>query len=71
MKAEFREAGLTHREIEITDLVRKGFDDKEIAGYLAIEHITARNHVKSIYKKLGVHSRAKLVAFLNHQDVTR
>ncbi|MFQ5444411.1 MAG: LuxR C-terminal-related transcriptional regulator [Nitrospinales bacterium] len=40
-----------------------------MAGRLFISLTTAKNHVKSIYRKMDVHSRAKLVAYLFHQEV--
>ncbi|MFQ5444412.1 MAG: helix-turn-helix transcriptional regulator [Nitrospinales bacterium] len=61
----FRKFGLTPRETEVAYLTRKGMNDEEIAEKLFISKVTARNHVKKIYKKLGVHSRAQLVVKLN------
>jgi len=57
--------GLTPRERQVATLVAKGFDDREIGENLGIDQGTAKNHVKKIYKKLQVHTRAKLVALLN------
>lgn len=56
---------LTSREIEVAVLAKKGFGDQEIALYLDISLHTAKNHLKQIYKKLDVNTRAKLVALLN------
>ncbi len=56
---------LTPREKEVADLTKQGFADQEIALYLDISQHTAKNHVKKIYRKLDVNTRAKLVAFLN------
>jgi len=58
---------LTSREIEVADLAKKGFGDQEIALYLDISLHTAKNHLKQIYKKLEVNTRAKLVALLNQK----
>jgi DNA-binding CsgD family transcriptional regulator len=59
-------AGLTGREVETCYLVREGIDDRQIAGRLFISPHTVKTHIKRIYEKLGVHSRAQLVATLNN-----
>ncbi|MFQ5451290.1 MAG: helix-turn-helix transcriptional regulator [Nitrospinaceae bacterium] len=60
-----RKAGLTQREIEACNLIRQGINAREIAGRLFISPHTVRTHIKKIHQKLGVHSRAQLVAALN------
>lgn len=57
------EAGrLTKREQEILTELGKGYRDKEIADILAISIPTVRTHVRNIYEKLHVRSRAEAVA---------
>ena len=60
-----REAGLTRREVEACDLLRQGKDASEIADRLFISPHTVKTHLKKIHQKLGVHTRAQLVAALN------
>ncbi|MFQ5451658.1 MAG: LuxR C-terminal-related transcriptional regulator [Nitrospinaceae bacterium] len=60
--------GLTRREMEIATLVRDGIDDREIADRLFISLNTAKNHIKNIHKKMGVHTRGQLVAKLNQKN---
>ncbi|MFQ5450728.1 MAG: helix-turn-helix transcriptional regulator [Nitrospinaceae bacterium] len=60
-----QEAGLSGREMDICILIREGIDDREIADRLFISPNTVKNHVKSIHRKLGVQTRAQLVAQLN------
>jgi len=62
-----RRAGLTKREMEACDLVRQGIDANEIAKQLYISPHTVKTHLKRIHLKLGVHTRAQLVATLNQQ----
>lgn len=50
------------REIEILEMLSKGFLKKEIAEKLGISYWTVQTHVGRIYKKLHVHSRAQAVA---------
>lgn len=56
-------AALTAREREIMDLLAQGHDNRIIAARLRIAEKTARNHVSSVFRKLGVSSRAQAVAF--------
>ena len=55
--------GLTGREREIcTLLLTTGGAQKHIAGQLGLSADTVKFHVKNIYRKLGVQSRAELEA---------
>ncbi len=53
--------GLTDREEKIALLLLKGFVNKEIAQHFDIGYGTVKNHVYSIFKKLGISSRFELV----------
>lgn len=50
---------LTPRETEVLTFLSKGFTIKEIAGLMGIKWFTVNDHIKSIYKKLNVGSRAE------------
>lgn len=54
-------ARLSPREQEITRLLTRGNPAKEIAVMLALSPNTVRNHVKSIFAKLHVHSQVELL----------
>jgi DNA-binding NarL/FixJ family response regulator len=51
----------TVREKEILVLIAQGMTNEIIAGALFISVQTVRNHIKNIYEKLHVHSRAQVV----------
>lgn len=53
---------LTTREQEVLDLLVKGFLYKEIAVQLAVSGHTVHFHIRHIYQKLQVRSRAQAVA---------
>lgn len=58
-------APLTRREHDVLSLLSKGYLDKEIAHALHISAWTVHGHVKSIFQKLGVHTRTEAaVSFL-------
>ncbi len=52
---------LTKREREIIDLIGQGLSNKDIADHLCICSTTVRHHLTSIFDKLGVTSRQKLL----------
>jgi RNA polymerase sigma factor (sigma-70 family) len=49
---------LTVREREVFDLLAKGMTNKEIAENLVITTNTVKRHIKAIFEKLEVHTRA-------------
>ncbi|WP_292992482.1 helix-turn-helix transcriptional regulator [Nitrosomonas sp.] len=55
-------AGLTNRELEISILVYQGNSAREIAEEIKLSYHTVRNHIKSIYSKLGVSTRSELLS---------
>jgi DNA-binding NarL/FixJ family response regulator len=54
---------LTERELEITRLVAKGHTNSEIAATVSISSGTAKNHIASIQRKLGVRNRVGIAAW--------
>lgn len=58
-----RIATLTEREREIIGLIGEGLRNKIIAERLVISEATVRNHLTSIFAKLGVNDRFELVVF--------
>jgi DNA-binding NarL/FixJ family response regulator len=51
-------AGLTAREVDVLRLVARGLSDAEAASSLFVSVRTVNAHLRSIYRKVGVHSRA-------------
>ena len=60
--ADGSQGSLTPREKEILNLITQGITTLVIADKLFISQQTVRNHVKNIYEKLHVHSKAHAVA---------
>ena len=52
---------LTHRELEIMNLVTRGLSNKEIADDLFLSMRTVQGHLGTIFSKLGVGSRTEAV----------
>ena len=53
---------LTPRELEILDLISKGYSNPEIASELVVTLNTIKKHTSNIYTKLGVRSRTQAIA---------
>ena len=53
---------LTEREREVFQLAARGARKDQIGEALFISPATARTHLQRVYRKLGVHSQAELVA---------
>lgn len=67
LRAEL-EAALSHADVpalnfrarQVMQAAVSGLSNREIAGKLGISENTVRTHLKQVYRRLGVHSRAQL-----------
>lgn len=63
----FRETGpavaedgiLTEREKSVLALIGRGLRNADVAGHLGVAESTVASHIKSVYRKLGISSRAE------------
>jgi DNA-binding NarL/FixJ family response regulator len=60
---------LSTREQDVLMALAAGLSAKEVADQLGISPHTARNHTKAVYRKLGLHSRGELFAWLSEHLV--
>ena len=58
--------GLTERQREIIKLVGQGLSNKDIADRLCISDSTVRHHMTSIFDKIGIPNRQKLLIHTHH-----
>jgi PAS domain S-box-containing protein len=63
-------ADLTPREREVLALVCRGKSDPEIGTELKLARNTVRNHVASLYHKLGVNRRSALVVWARERGIS-
>ena len=62
-------ARLTGREVDVLRLVAVGLSDAEVAEQLVVSVRTVNAHLRSIYRKVGVHSRAAAGRFAEENDL--
>jgi DNA-binding NarL/FixJ family response regulator len=60
---------LTRRERTIISCLSQGWRNREIARHLTITEQTVKNHLRSVYDKVGVSDRLELVLYAIHQQM--
>ena len=53
---------LTSRQREVLDLIAAGLSTSEIANELTLSSETVRNHLRSLFRELHVHTRPEAIA---------
>lgn len=61
--AQFAQS-LSHRQIEIAELVKHGLRNKEIADKVNIKVRTVKYHMAEIFRKVGLANRTQLLIFM-------
>lgn len=59
--------GLTQREQEIVSLIVEGNTVKKISALLFVAPSTVQSHMKSVYRKMNVHTRQEVVDLWRHR----
>ena len=63
VRVRLHQLGLTEREIDIIEGIAQGYNNKELASWLAISEGTVRNHLSVILDKLQLRDRTQLAIF--------
>jgi DNA-binding NarL/FixJ family response regulator len=61
---------LSPREAEVMDLVADGLSNREVAAHLFVSEKTVKNHVNSLFAKLGVTTRSQAIVRWIQRDPT-
>lgn len=56
-------------EMRVMRLVYQGLDITAIADQLYLSPNTIKNHIKSVYKKLGIHEKADFIRYANNNNL--
>ncbi len=59
---------LTDREAEVLVLLAKGRNAEYIMGELSISRSTAKSHIASVYRKVGIHRQQELITFVDGDE---
>jgi two-component system response regulator NreC len=62
---------LTLREIEVLQLLAKGYTNRQIAEHLSLSPRTVDGHRANVSGKLGLHSRVELVEYAEKHGLLR
>lgn len=62
---------LSPRMRQVARLLNEGHTQQEAAEILGLQRHTVHDYVKQIYRRLGVHSRAQLLARFKSDEATR
>lgn len=65
------QSSLTRREVEVLNLVARGFRNKEIGAALSISEETVQGHMKHILAKLGVNDRTRAAVVAAQRGIIR
>ncbi|QDQ80387.1 helix-turn-helix transcriptional regulator [Paraburkholderia megapolitana] len=60
---------LTSREREVLGLICQGYDNEQIAEALNLAPNTIRNHVATLYSKIGVHRRSAAIVWARERGI--
>ena len=69
LKRVVEEFNISNREKEILELLIKGNSNKQIERELFISSHTVKNHIYSLYQKLGIKSRGQLMQFMSRRSL--
>lgn len=61
---------LSDRECEVLGLICKGIDDAEMSRLLRLSPNTVRNHIASLYRKIGVNRRGAAIIWARERGIT-
>ena len=68
LPAQVRDDRISRRELEIVQLLCKGFSNKQIARQLFISETTVKTHISNILAKLNLHDRMQIVVYYYHKN---
>lgn len=60
---------LSESELRVMKLVYNGYSNDEVADTLYLSPHTVKNHIKSVYLKLGIHEKAEFIRYANNNNL--
>lgn len=56
---------LSKKELEVMRLIYEGWKIEQVAEQMYLSPFTVKNHIKSVYAKLGIHDKTEFVQYAN------
>lgn len=56
---------LSQAELRVMECIYNGFSNEETADNLILSINTVKNHIKNVYRKLGIHEKAEFIRYAN------
>lgn len=58
-------SSLSKKELEVMRLIYDGCSKEEVADRMYLSPFTVKNHIKSVYSKLGIHEKSEFIQYAN------
>lgn len=62
-------SSLSKKELEVMRLVYEGCSNEQVAERLYLSPFTVKNHIKSVYAKLGIHEKSEFIQYANKNSL--
>ena len=60
---------LSKSELKVMKLIYDGLTNEQVAERLYLSPFTVKNHIKSVYAKLGIHEKSEFIQYANKNNV--
>ena len=60
---------LSKKELQVMKLIYEGSSNEQVAERLYLSPFTVKNHIKSVYAKLGIHEKSEFIQYANKNNV--
>ena len=60
---------LSKKELEVMRLIYEGCSNEQVADRLYLSPFTVKNHIKSVYSKLGIHEKSEFIQYANKNSL--
>lgn len=62
-------SSLSKKELDVMRLIYEGCNNDEVASRLYLSPFTVKNHIKSVYSKLGIHEKSEFIQYANKNNL--
>lgn len=60
---------LSKKELQVMKLIYEGCSNEQVAERMYLSPYTVKNHIKSVYAKLGIHEKIEFIHYANKNNV--